>query len=63
MNNIQFKLPNEEINKIQEALKPLGYAIFGYLEQNRPSNIVLHLAPLNCYADYSKVDFDTDKLE
>ena len=40
-----IKLPIKEVICIQEALKPLGYAVTGYREK-RGSKTILYLSPL-----------------
>jgi len=37
------KLPIEEAMKIQEALNPLGYIVYGYKQEDRPGKITIFL--------------------
>jgi len=38
-----LKLPLEEVIKIQEALKPLGYLVYGYKQEDVQRKIILYV--------------------
>jgi len=39
----QNNFPAKEMQEIQEALKTLGYIVYGYKKKHRPERIIVHL--------------------